>query len=207
VRAAPVRLQYGLQGPRQGGQVAVVHPPVVQLAGELAEQPRPGAAGGHKRHLHFDAPLDELHRGQTGGSRPGLLPRPVPAGSRAPLRDRPPASRRDGSTAPPAECRSVPPFATVHVRCSRARASLRGRPLGLLTPLLLSLPLLRSISGAAAVSMPSRLRTSLQKPVTTNRQTSRCMRCAPLDLAVSPMAWRWWEPPQRRSRRLAKDAF
>src|SRR3712207_4282906 len=38
VRASPVSLQYGLQGPCQDGQIAVVDPPVVQLAGELAEQ-------------------------------------------------------------------------------------------------------------------------------------------------------------------------
>lgn len=65
MRSSPVPLQYGLQGPRYGGQVTVVDPPVVQLAGELTEQPRPVAAGGHERHLDFDAPLDELHRGQT----------------------------------------------------------------------------------------------------------------------------------------------
>src|SRR5687768_5282372 len=86
VRSSPVPLQYGLQGPRQSRQVAVVDPSVVQLAGELAEQPRPVAAGGRERHLDLNASLDELNCGQTGGSRPGLLPRPVPAGGRAPLR-------------------------------------------------------------------------------------------------------------------------
>jgi hypothetical protein len=37
VGASPVGLQYGLSSPSQGGQVPVVDPPVVQLAGELAE--------------------------------------------------------------------------------------------------------------------------------------------------------------------------
>src|SRR5205823_293656 len=109
-------------------------------------------AGGLERHLDFDAPLDYLHRGQTGGSSPGLLPGAVPAGSRAPLRDRPPASRCDRPTAPSAGPRRAPPFGTVHVPCGRLRAGLWGRPLGLLTPLPLALPSSRSVLGAAAGS-------------------------------------------------------
>jgi hypothetical protein len=55
VRSSPVSLKYGLQGSRQSGQVAVVDPFVVQLAGELAEQPRPVTEGGRERDLDLDA--------------------------------------------------------------------------------------------------------------------------------------------------------
>ncbi len=60
VGASPVALQYGLECPRQGGQVAVVDPSVVKLADELVEQSRPVAAGGHEwdLDLDLDAPLD-----------------------------------------------------------------------------------------------------------------------------------------------------
>ena len=46
--ASPVALQCRLECPRQGGQVAVVDPPVVKLTDELAEQSGPVAAGGHE---------------------------------------------------------------------------------------------------------------------------------------------------------------
>ena len=62
VRTSPVSLQYGIQGPRTGWQVTVVDPPVIQLAGELAEQPWPVAPGRRERRLDFDASLDDLHR-------------------------------------------------------------------------------------------------------------------------------------------------
>ncbi|SFL71697.1 hypothetical protein SAMN04488085_11626 [Geodermatophilus ruber] len=114
VGPSPVGLQYGLQCPRKGRQVAVVDPPVVQLAGELAEQTWPVAAGGHERNLDLDAPLDDLHRGQTGGSGPRLLPGAVPAGSRAPLRNRPPAPRGDRPTAPAAGRRCCPAVSLFH---------------------------------------------------------------------------------------------
>lgn len=79
VGASPVALQYRLECPRQGGQVAVVDPPVAKLADELAEQPGPVAAGGHEWDLDLDAPLDDLHRGHARGRGPGLLPGAVPA--------------------------------------------------------------------------------------------------------------------------------
>jgi hypothetical protein len=169
-RSSPVRRQYGLHRPRDRGQVAVVDPPVVQLAGELAEQPGPVAAGGHERHPDFDAPLDELHRGQTGGSGPGLLPRPVPAGGGAPLRDRPQPSRRDQCTAPPACRRRGPPFGTVPVRCGPVRAGLRGCPRGLLTPLPLALPLSGSGFGGAAGSHA--VKAANESPVTRHHESA-----------------------------------
>jgi hypothetical protein len=188
VRSSPVRLQYGLQGARQGWQVAVVHPPVVQLAGEVAEQPGPVAAGGHERHLDFDAPLDELHCRQTGGSGPGLFPSPVPASGRAPLRDWPPAGRSDGSTAPAAGPRCDPPFGTVRVRCGLIRAGPRGRPL-VLTPLPLALPspgsVLRTPTGSHAVKTPD------ESPETRHHELrDRQGMDAPLDLDGSPVTWR-----------------
>jgi hypothetical protein len=48
----------------------VVDASVVQLAGELAEQFGPIAAAGHDRNLDLDAPLDDVHCRQTGGSGP-----------------------------------------------------------------------------------------------------------------------------------------
>ena len=186
VGASPVALQYRLECPRQGGQVAVVDPPVVKLADELAEQSGPVAPGRYEWDLDLDAPLDDLHRGQPRGRGSGLLPGAVPTGSRAPLRDRPSASRSDWSTAPPAGRRRGPPFGTVAVRWSWGRASARGRPLGLLTPLPLALTTACSIFGATAGSHV--VKAPDQSPETRHHELSdpRCMRCVLLDLGASP---------------------
>jgi hypothetical protein len=46
----------------QAGEVAVVHPPVVQLVGKFAEQPWPVATGRRDGHPDLDAPLDDVDR-------------------------------------------------------------------------------------------------------------------------------------------------
>ncbi len=61
--APPIGLQRGLQCPGEAGEVTVVDTTVVQLAGELAEQPRPVMAGGRQRASDLDAPLDDVQRG------------------------------------------------------------------------------------------------------------------------------------------------
>jgi hypothetical protein len=70
----------GVERDGEGGQVAVVDPAVVELAGEVAEQPRPVLAPGSRRDLDFYAPLDDLDSGPARRGRPGLFPGPLPAG-------------------------------------------------------------------------------------------------------------------------------
>jgi hypothetical protein len=167
----------GSRARARAGRSRVIDAPVVELTGQFAEQPGPVAAGGHQRNLDLDAPLDDLDRGHARGRGPALLPGAVPTGRRAPLRNRPPVCRGDRPTAPSAGRRRGPPFGTVPVRCPRARAGLRGRPLGLLTPLPLSLSPSRFVFGAAAGSHV--VKAPNQSPETRHHELSdpRCMRC------------------------------
>ena len=109
----PVGLQDRVQCPAEGGQVPVVDAAVIQLTGELAEQPRPVPAGRLEGDADFDPPLNHLHRRTAGGRCAALFPGSMPAGGRAPLRDRAPAARRDRSTAPSADRRGGAPFRPV----------------------------------------------------------------------------------------------
>jgi hypothetical protein len=55
-------LEHGVEGDGQGQQVAVVDAAVVELASEVAEQPRPILASGEDRCGHSYASLDDLDR-------------------------------------------------------------------------------------------------------------------------------------------------
>jgi hypothetical protein len=105
----------------------------------------------------------------------------VPTGCRAPLGYRPTAARRDRSAAPTTGLRGGPSLGAVHVRCRRLRAGLRGRLLGLLTPLPLALPPSRSVSRAAAGSHA--LKAPDEPPETRHHEFGdpRCKRCVALD--------------------------
>jgi hypothetical protein len=120
-RPPPVRPQDRVQCPAEGGQVPVVDAPVIQLTGELAEQPRPVSTGRLEGYTDLDPPLDHLHCRPAGVRRAALLPGPVPAGGRAPLRDRAAAARGDRSAAPSAGRRGDAAFGPV-----RRRAGLVG---------------------------------------------------------------------------------
>ena len=119
VRSPAVGSENGTQGRGQLGEVAVVDATVVELAGELGEQPGPVPAGRRGWHADFHVSFHHVDRGSSGGRRPCLFPGAMPAGGRTPLRDRPPASWSDGSTAPTTGRRRGPSFGTVHVRCGR----------------------------------------------------------------------------------------
>src|SRR4051812_29395455 len=85
--AAPVEgLDDAVERDREGEQIAAVDAAVVELACEVAEQPRPVLAPGSHRHRYLDSSLNDLNSGPAGGGRPGLLPGPLPAGRRTPLR-------------------------------------------------------------------------------------------------------------------------
>lgn len=112
-RPPPVGPQDRVQCPAEGGQVPVVDTAVIQLTGELAEQPRPVSTGRLERYTDLDPPLDHLHRRPAGFRRAALLPGPVPAGGRAPLRDRAAPARGDRSAAPSASRRGGPSFGPV----------------------------------------------------------------------------------------------
>jgi hypothetical protein len=152
-RPAVVGAQDGVQRDRQTGEVAVVDAPVIELTDELAEQPRPVAAGGCDGRWHLHAPLDEPHSRASGGGGTGLFPGSVPAGGRTPLRDRSTASRGDRPTTPGAGRRRSPSSSTINSGAGRRRASpFDLRMLSLLAPLLLPLPPSSPVGGAAALS-------------------------------------------------------
>jgi hypothetical protein len=94
------------------GQVPVVDETAVELAAQLAQDVDPVGMPGPRRdglgRWGDDDPLDDLDRGATRGGRATLLPRPVPAGRRAPLGYRAAGARRDRATAPPACRRRLP---------------------------------------------------------------------------------------------------
>jgi hypothetical protein len=75
----------------------------------------------------------------------------VPAGGRAPLRDRSPASRRDQPTAPPAGRRGRPSCATVGCGAGPVwRRNFGRRPLPVVAPLALALASSISVGTPAA---------------------------------------------------------
>jgi hypothetical protein len=86
----------------------------------------------------------------------------VPAGSRAPLRDWPPASRSDRSTAPPTGRRCGPAVSPFNSGAApRPAGPLHWRSLCLLVPLLLRLAA-SSLVQASATPMTTTLHTGLQ---------------------------------------------
>jgi len=87
VRTPATGIQHGVERDREVGEVAVVDATVVELASEVVQQPGPVSAGRRRGHGNLDAPLDDRDRGEAGFCCPGLFPRPLPAGRRAPLRD------------------------------------------------------------------------------------------------------------------------
>ncbi len=98
--AAAVRGKDGADGVREVQEVAVVDAAVVDLASERTEQRYPVVAPGRDGDRDLDASLDHLHGGPARGGGSGLLPGAVPAGGRAPLRDRAAAAWGDGAAAP-----------------------------------------------------------------------------------------------------------
>ena len=54
-------LQDVVERDREGEQIAAVDAAVVELACEVAEQPRPVLAPGSHRDRHLHAPLNDLH--------------------------------------------------------------------------------------------------------------------------------------------------
>src|SRR3954468_2592156 len=121
--SATERLVDGIEPNREGQQVAVVNPAVVELAYELAEQSRPVLAPCGGRLCGFHPPFDDPDRRQAGGRRPGLLPGSLPAGRRAPFRA---SSRRlhgDGAAAPAARRLGRPP--DLHGGLCRPRTCIR----------------------------------------------------------------------------------
>jgi hypothetical protein len=82
------------------------------LDGELAQQIHPGTLSrprGRRRRRDGDHPLDDLDGAASGGRGPSLLPGPVPAGGRAPLRNRSTRPRGDLPVAPTTRRGRCPP--------------------------------------------------------------------------------------------------
>jgi hypothetical protein len=158
------------RGQRAGerDEVAVVDPPVVHLAGELAEQLWPVVARRCQCHADLDASLDDLHRSAAGRCCPRLLPRAVPARRRTPLGDRATASWRDRFAAPGAVGGRGSSLGSVPRGLRRVRGLRLRCRLSPLTPLSLALtsscPVLRGVLAAPA----ARLLASLQLLVTTS---------------------------------------
>jgi hypothetical protein len=123
------------------------------LTGELTEQPRPIPAGRLEGDADFDPPLNHLHRRTAGGRRAALFPGSMPAGGRAPLRDRAPAARRDRSAAPSADRRGGASFRPVRRWGGPVRTGAFPRGvLALLAVLLLARPPSGPVLGSAAGS-------------------------------------------------------
>lgn len=166
-RAAPVRPppkgpQDRLQCPAEAGQVPVVDAAVVQLTGELTEQPRPVPAGRLAWYMDFDPPLDHLHSRPAGGRRAALFPGSMSAGGRAPLRDRAAAAWGDRSAAPSAGRRGGASFRPGRHGGGPVRTgTFYSGGLPLLSALLLacppSSPVLGSAAGAHALSVQALL--------------------------------------------------
>ncbi len=152
VGAPSVGLQHGLQCPGEAGEVAVVDATVVHLARELAEQRRPVPPGGFEGDADLDPSLYHLHGGPARARSSRLLPGSMPAGGRAPLGDRAPASRRDRPAAPATGRGGRPSLRAVRSGALRFGADRRRGSLGPLTPLLLPLPPSCTVFGAAAGS-------------------------------------------------------
>src|SRR4051794_7669278 len=144
----------------------VVHRALLQLSGELPENIHPGQLPGPRNWCRWpgrdgDHPFDDLDSAASGRCRAGLLPRPVPAGRRAPLRDRSPRPRGDRLVAPPARRGCGPPARTARAAlCCRAvrRCRLpRDRSLLLLTATPLAIALASPVVTAAlATHAPER---------------------------------------------------
>jgi hypothetical protein len=158
------------------GQVPVVDETAVELAAQLAQDVDPVGMPGPRRdglgRWGDDDPLDDLDRGATRGGRATLLPRPVPAGRRAPLGYRAAGARRDRATAPPACRRRLPspPCAWSALdRCGRRWwLLLDGRSLRLLATPAFALPLARAVLTAALAGHATSVRGDVQELVTTN---------------------------------------
>lgn len=71
--SAVERLVDGVEHDREGKQVAVIDAAVVELTGEVAEQPRPVLAPGSRRNLDLHASLDDLNSGPARRGRTRLL--------------------------------------------------------------------------------------------------------------------------------------
>ncbi len=177
-RPPPVGLQYGLQCSTEAGQVAVIDAGVVQLLGQFAEQRGPVPPGRLERDPDLDAPLDHLHRRSAGGHSSALFPGSVPAGGRAPLRNRATAARCDRPTAPSAGRRCGAPFSPVRRGAGPVRAPGLGRCRGdVLTPLLLALP---PTSPVPRGSTGSHARQVCRRPSSNSSPRvsgAECMRC------------------------------
>src|SRR4051794_11374102 len=107
--SATKRLVDGVERDREGEQVTVVDPAVLELPGEVTEKTGPVLPFGRDRRGDLHAPLDDPHGGQAGGGRPGLLPGSLPAGWRAPLRKSTRRLDRDCAAAPAAHRGGQPP--------------------------------------------------------------------------------------------------
>jgi hypothetical protein len=108
VRTPAIGIQHGVERDREVGEVAVVDATVVELASEVVQQPGPVSAGRRGGDGDLDAPLDDLDRGEARFCCPGLFPRPLPAGRRAPFRDPAPGLRLHRRAAPAAGRRRTP---------------------------------------------------------------------------------------------------
>src|SRR4051812_25254375 len=179
----PVRLQDRVQCPAEGGQVSVVDAAVAQLPGELTEQPRPIPAGRLEGDADFDPPLNHLHRRTAGGRRAALFPGSMPAGGRAPLRDRAPAARRDRSAAPSADRRVGASFRPVRRWGGPVRTGAFHR--GVLALLLLARPPTGPVlPGAAGFHVLSLLTIPLSPVPTSSPARSGPLCLAPQEFYV-----------------------
>ncbi len=83
-------------------QVAVVDSSEVELVSQILQRLGPVLASQRLPRRYLDAALHDLHGGPARGRGPGLLPCPMPARGRTPLRDRTSPARGDRSAAPSA---------------------------------------------------------------------------------------------------------
>ncbi|RZU30542.1 hypothetical protein BKA19_0160 [Blastococcus saxobsidens] len=175
-RPPPVRPQHRVQCPAEGGHVPVVDAAVIQLTGELAEQPRPVPAGRLEGYTNLDPPLDHLHCRPTGVRGAALLPGSMPAGGRAPLRDGAAAARGDRSAAPSADRRGGASFRPVRRWGAPVRTGAFHRGvLALLAVLLLARPPSSPVLGGAAGSHG--LKSAGSSPVTRHHESSTRKTC------------------------------
>src|SRR3954451_5738967 len=106
-------------------QVPVVHRALLELNGELPEDIEPAELPRRRRRSgrNGEHPFHDRDRGASGGGGAGLLPGAVPAGRRAPLRDRPARPRGDLPVAPAARGRGCSPSATTGAVLNRHAVS------------------------------------------------------------------------------------
>jgi hypothetical protein len=160
-----IRVQRRLQRPGEAGEVAVVDAAVIELIGEFAQQPRPVSPSRFQGDADVHPSLDDRYRGPARGGRPGLFPRAVATGGRAPLGDRSSASRSDQPAAPPAGDRGGPWIVTAGFMVSSLRGSFVGSvccTIDALAPLPFTFTPPGPVLGTAAASHAPRLHISLQ---------------------------------------------